>query len=212
MNDCPNADMRDLLPDLVHGNLDASAQRMAEAHLATCAECRAELELLQQVRATLHATPVVDLGAITAALPAYRAPARRSWVGWRVAAVITIVASGASSLLVARRAPRVPDSATVLVADKSPVALPAAALPPAAPESAAVNTGVTRSSVVPQPVAGIDVPAGERELAMTGGTLSDLSDQELATLLREIDTMDALPSVDVESASAAPLAPRRGAP
>jgi hypothetical protein len=55
------------------------------------------------------------------------------------------------------------------------------------------------------------VPA-ERELAMSGGSLNDLSDRELSSLLKEIESLDALPSTDVESVPLSPIAPRRGTP
>ena len=32
MTDCPNAEIRDLLPDLVHGRLDAAARADVERH------------------------------------------------------------------------------------------------------------------------------------------------------------------------------------
>lgn len=36
MTDCPRADMRDLLPDLMHGALDAAARAEVERHVMTC--------------------------------------------------------------------------------------------------------------------------------------------------------------------------------
>jgi hypothetical protein len=46
---------------------------------------------------------------------------------------------------------------------------------------------------------------------MGGAAVSDLSDRELSALLDEIETMDALPSADVESAlPVTPLAPDGG--
>ena len=80
MTECPNANVRDLLPDLVHGRLDAETRVMVEAHLAGCADCAAEQALLRDLRASLRRTPHLDLAAIAAAVPAYRAPVRRSWV------------------------------------------------------------------------------------------------------------------------------------
>ena len=47
---------------------------------------------------------------------------------------------------------------------------------------------------------------------MSGGALTDLNERELAALLKDIEAMDALPSVEVDSAAVSPLAPRRGAP
>lgn len=215
MNDCPNADVRDLLPDLINDRLDEATRRMVEAHLAHCADCRDELAVLRDVRATMRHTPAVDVAGIVAALPAYRAPARRSWVGWRIAAAITVVAAGASSLVVVRggaRAPTVDSVAmTITKGSESPVAVST----PARSESSAVVPSVTPAaphSPAPAPAAGGQATTAaprERELAMAGGALTDLSDRELATLLKDIESMDALPSVDVESTTATPLSPRR---
>jgi hypothetical protein len=47
---------------------------------------------------------------------------------------------------------------------------------------------------------------------MGGGALTDLSDRELASLLKDIDSLDAVPSTDVESVPIAPIAPRRSTP
>ena len=221
MNDCPNADVRDLLPDLIHGRLDPSTRAMVESHLRGCADCQAELALLRDLHASLRRAPALDVTAISAAIPAYRAPARRSWVGWRAAAAITLVAAGGSSLLVMRRtiSPR-PDSLLVAAAPVSPApASPVAAqtapvsVAPAVPESRSAPVARTpRVAAVtgaPQETA---EPARGRELAMGGGSLTDLSDRELASLLKEIETLDALPSTDVESPSLSPIAPRRAAP
>ena len=211
MNDCPNVDVRDLLPDLVNGRLHGDALRAVEAHVASCADCRAELALLREVRASVRTAPVVDVGAIAAALPSYRAPARRSWVGWRVAAAITVVAAGASSLVVIRGGPRLTDtSSTVVVGARRAAPVPAS---PAQPADSAIVQPQAPRAITPEPrTADAAVPAAERELAMTGGALTDLSDRELATLLKDIESMDVLPTVEVESASLAPLSPRRGAP
>jgi hypothetical protein len=43
------------------------------------------------------------------------------------------------------------------------------------------------------------VARGE-ELAMGGGAIADLSDGELSALLGDLESLDALPSTDVESA------------
>jgi len=62
MNDCQNAEMRDQLPDLLNERLDGSARAVVMAHVAACADCRDELELLRVARGTLlKATPRVDL-------------------------------------------------------------------------------------------------------------------------------------------------------
>lgn len=96
MTDCPNGDVRDLLPDLLHGRLTPEVRREVEAHISECGDCRAELALLGGMRSTLRRTPAVDVAGIAAAVPAYRAPARRSWGGWRAAAAVLLVAGGTS--------------------------------------------------------------------------------------------------------------------
>jgi anti-sigma factor RsiW len=68
MVDCPRDDIRDLLPDLVHDQLEPEARARVEQHLVDCAECAAELELLRALRATAFATPEVDVDRIAAAV------------------------------------------------------------------------------------------------------------------------------------------------
>ncbi|OYV74079.1 MAG: hypothetical protein B7Z72_01020 [Gemmatimonadetes bacterium 21-71-4] len=51
MTDCPNAEVRDLLPDLLHDRLDEATRMRVEAHLRACEECRGELALLRSLRA-----------------------------------------------------------------------------------------------------------------------------------------------------------------
>ncbi|PYP60840.1 MAG: hypothetical protein DMD26_18920, partial [Gemmatimonadetes bacterium] len=53
MTDCPNAEMRDRLPDLLHERLDASARAVVMAHVADCDDCRAELVVLREARVVL---------------------------------------------------------------------------------------------------------------------------------------------------------------
>ena len=226
MNDCPNADVRDLLPDLVHGRLDAETRAMVEAHIAGCADCQAERALLRDLRASLRRAPQLDLAAIAAAVPAYRAPVRRSWVGWRAAAAITILVAGGSSVALLQRnvAPLV-DTVSVAPAPGSSVPTPVSA-PVAAPNTIAsrapVQTPVPEkpAPVVSQPpvvaepvVRGLD--SGGRELAMGGGSFNDLSDRELTSLLKDIESLDAVPSVEVDNTALAPIAPsasRRATP
>lgn len=99
MNDCANADIRDQLPDLLHDHLDRDARAAVEAHLATCDDCRAELEMLRDLRAAA-VTPRVDTARIAAAVTA---PARLrwnagGWSAWRMAAAIAIMVIGGTSI------------------------------------------------------------------------------------------------------------------
>lgn len=228
MNDCPNAAVRDLLPDLVHNRLDAVTRAMVEAHVEGCADCKAEVELLHSLRASFRRVPQLDLVAIAAAIPAYRAPVRRSWVGWRTAAAITVLVGGASSVAVLQQrsvTPRV-DTVAAGPARVSNAPVPAqtpVTAPGTVPVAATAQTAVRESPapvaspaiVAPAPPERVADSRTERELAMGGGSLSDLNDRELASLLKDIDSLDAVPSVEVDNTPVAPLAPgvpRRASP
>ena len=69
MTDCENAEIRDLLPDYVHGTLSADALRRVEAHIADCGLCSEEWALLRRLGVALSAQAPVNIAAIVAALP-----------------------------------------------------------------------------------------------------------------------------------------------
>ena len=101
MNDCPNADIRDQLPDLLHERLDVSMRAAVMAHVDACGDCRAELELLRVVHGMfVSQTPRVDIHYVVNALPKSAArpvpvaPRHRVWSDWRIAAAITVLAVG----------------------------------------------------------------------------------------------------------------------
>lgn len=89
MRDCMKASVRDRLPDLLHGRLPASERAEVEQHVASCADCSAELDLLRAVRGAVP-TPVVDVERIVAALPRRGRRGRRRvrWQGGRVASLV----------------------------------------------------------------------------------------------------------------------------
>jgi hypothetical protein len=70
MVDCTREDIRYLLPELVHDQLGPAERARVEQHLAECADCAAELELLGSLRATAFATPELDIDRIAAAVRA----------------------------------------------------------------------------------------------------------------------------------------------
>ena len=72
MRDCSNGEVRDRLPELMHNRLAGEALVVVRAHVADCADCRAELALLEQLRTAVVA-PRPDTGRIVAMLPKYRA-------------------------------------------------------------------------------------------------------------------------------------------
>jgi anti-sigma factor RsiW len=196
MIDCPNGDVRDALPDYLNDRLGTARRREVELHLAACDACRDELSLLRALRVTMHRAPSVDVEAIASAIPPYRAPARRGWqTSWRVAAAVVAIAVGGTSIALLREgAPASRSDLTRPVAvAPTPVAAPApVAVAPQAPEPRASEP----AAPVPTPGAGV----AARELAIAGGSISDLSDRELSALVEGIESLDGLPSAEVESA------------
>ena len=188
MTDCPNVEMRDRLPDLANDTLEPAMREVVLIHLAECAPCTAEIEILRTTRLMLvTATPRVNVANIVMALPSYdslpraergvsalpqygvtsiaAAPsARRStWTGsWRVAAAVTFLAAGIGSYAVLRDGSR----------------------------AKSIDTAAMIAAVR-------DTSAG---LALTGA-LADMSDADLSALAADIESIDALPSTEVQSGS-----------
>jgi anti-sigma factor RsiW len=203
MSDCPNGDIRDLLPDFLHDGLAASERALVEAHLRDCALCRQELALLRGMRAALRQVPAVDVHRIVEAIPPYRAPSRqvssRSWGGWRIAAAITLLAAGGTSIAVARRGASTPqDSVQVARVER------ADSLPASAHVQGPVDPAVSPSARAPE----VSASPAPRELALAGSTIGDLDDQELSALIDDIGSLHAVTPVDVDNAaSISPIAP-----
>lgn len=119
MSDCPNVEIRELLPDYLGGRLSDVRRSEVSSHLASCQDCAEELALLQLVRQAYEATtPAVNVSAIVGALPRKAArPVIRSWRrghAFQIAAAVSFIALGGMSLAVARSFFTVsPDSAQV---------------------------------------------------------------------------------------------------
>jgi anti-sigma factor RsiW len=194
MNDCANGDLRDLLPGYVHGTLSAAEHASAAAHVGSCEDCAAEVELIRSASRAFVA-PRVDVGKIVKALPAAPRSSRRPFLASRVgqlAAAIGIVAIGAFSVIALRgwfggdgavqtggRIVTAPTGDSIVVASvPAPAAAPSSPAPSAtpAPRAAANATGIS-----------------------FGGGLSDLTDDQLDTLLGELGALDALPSAEPET-------------
>ena len=105
MTDCPNAEIRDLLPDLVHGTLAGAERQRVEQHIASCVACASEVALIRRARTALsRIAPAVDVERIGARIPRF-APRTTGWrvPAWRIAASIVIVALGATTFELVRR-------------------------------------------------------------------------------------------------------------
>ena len=205
MNDCPNGEMRDLLPEYANGVLPPAVQERVGAHVSHCADCAAEVALIRTVRAS-YPTPRIDLARILAALPQpvrqTRAPAGLFRAQqWRMAAGIAMIAIGGISVAVLRSAMH---SASPAVPEPTPVPTPTpiAAQTPASVISPAVQPSAPTDRMKPSSRAN---PVKMGELSFGGG-LSDLSDAQLKSLLREIDALDGAPSTEPE-VHATPIVP-----
>lgn len=194
MTDCPNGEVRDLLPDLLHERLGADERTMVQAHLAACVSCRAELALLGGLRGAMRATPGVDVGAIVGALPTYRAPAAGGWSRWRAAAAIAAIAVGGASMAYATR--EVGETAAVRTPAEADVAV-----------ASSPGTSAVTAPVQVADVRRIGAPAATgrspRELPLQEG-LADLSEGDLSALLAEIETLDGLPAEEGEGTTLVP--------
>jgi len=198
MTDCPNAEIRDLLPGYAHDRLSAVERAAVEAHLATCDDCSEELALVRAAARALGAAPALDLERIAAAVhesAASTRPDRRGAVTarpvhrplpWRRAAALAAVAVGALSLMIGRRDPvREGDGAPTVavgVAPPSPGAgtgpAPSSGLPAVRPPA----PGATGAENSPRAAEG-------RGLTMAGG-VADLSDAALLALLGDIEALE----------------------
>jgi hypothetical protein len=197
MRDCADANLRDLLPEFVHGSLSAAEHARVAAHVDACADCAAEAELIRAAARAFPA-PRIDLQLIVAALPSARDVAarglpiaRRTAVSrqqWRLAAAIGFIVLGAVSLVTLRGTFQPAGHANA-----GHSAVPAASLalaPTAAPTEAPAPGMAGRAAGV-----AIDDTAG----MSFGGGLSDLTDAQLDQLLGEIDTLEALPTAEPET-------------
>lgn len=194
MTDCPNAQMRDQLPDLLHERLHGSARAAVMAHVGECADCRAELALLGQMRVSF-ASGVVAVDTITIARAVVRqtvAPpsaraGRGRLAGWRLAAAAAVIAVGAASVvkLGTRRVPDV-DSAGP------------ASVRTVLPHTAAGGVPVLATPAPRRPSASEPNFAHARAELAAAGDVSELSDSDLRTLLSDLDTMEAVPPTEPE--------------
>lgn len=202
MRDCPDAAMRDLLPDFVHGTLPAGDRVRVAEHVAGCADCAAEAGLIRSAHLAFGAAmPRVDVSRIVAALPLASSVPVARWglsMAWRIAAAFALVALGSLSVVVLRGA----FSDTPLAANR-----------PAASDSAPAGSGLDERPAAKQvrvaPRA-VEIAAAAPEGLSFGGGLSDLTDEQLQVLLREIDGLQATPTVEPEVHATPILPPREG--
>lgn len=207
MNDCVMTEVRDALPDLLHGRLSELDTATMTAHVESCPECRAELALLREARKSAPLAPVMDIARIASALPPYggaavmhnvpaKAERKTSWRFAVLAATAAVVVAIGGVTVNSFRNSNDPAPTKAVASRTSSSAAPstvtAATVVPAlsAPDQS-VAKEPARVAVTPvqKPVA---------SLSFVGGT-QDLSDSQLETLLAELDGMDSIPAAEPQS-------------
>lgn len=183
MTDCPYPEIRDSLPDLLHGRLGEADKATLSAHVESCASCRAELALLGEVRASAPIAPRIDVERVAAALPvravvvpeAPRQPARPGVSSpiWKLAAAMAIAISGAL-LVQDRGAVSEAGSRTVVI---SPV-----------PVQAGGAGDLLESPLATEDNGSLSLVAGVHEL----------TDDQIESLLIELDAIETVPSGEPE--------------
>ena len=102
-----HGELRDRLVDLVHGTGDAVAHTAWSDAVAADAELADDLAFLHAARAALTPAPrPVNVDAIVAAIPPYRAQPVFRASRWRIAAALATIAIGGTSLVVVQQAVR----------------------------------------------------------------------------------------------------------
>lgn len=196
MNDCLNVEVRDALPDLLHGRLSELDTATMKAHVESCAECRSELEIMREASASALLAPRMDVSRIASAIAPYGAPG---------------VSTGPTPII--RRAPVLRVAAMVLVLGVAGWGLstmtekPAAAVRQTTASSPVATAARNTESAVneaPAPAGSVSiVKAGEQEVQVASlslvGSTSDLSDAQLEQLVAELDGIETLPSAEPQS-------------
>jgi hypothetical protein len=189
MNKCIERDIQEMLPDLLHSTLARDARARVEAHLAGCAECSTDLEMLRTVMAAAVFAPSIDVDRVvrqippyTPVVPAIERPARMRLVSWLVAASLALVVASGGSLLLQQRV-------------NLPRSIPrdAGALKVAQGDG---STPKTPSRVTPA-TPGLAVAPRPHALALAND-VEGLSDGDLRQLMSDMDRFDALPAPEPE--------------
>jgi anti-sigma factor RsiW len=221
MSDCENAEMRDLLPDVVAGRLSDVEAARVRRHVDGCADCAAELSLLRAVRAARPRSVPIDIAKIVANLPrptgavaadtdpsvvsleARRAVARppvrqsgfRTRSVWRMAATIGVIIAGGWSVVLLKSGGMAPMMAGS--SDSSQLVVAAESLGTAATSvAAAVDSPAPTPAVAPSSTAGAVVSFGD---------VGDYTDEELQRVLDRLDRWDGATST--ETVTTAPILP-----
>lgn len=206
MTECMNAEVRDALPDLLHGRLGDLDRATMEAHVETCADCRAELALMERVRAYASLAPSIDVSRIVSMLPAplpsaeqqlvHATPARQSSrlsMLWKLAATAALIVAG--TLTFAKTNSPDPVGPSVAIVPVAPAPVSEVATPAVTPEPALKQVAI--AGPVSKAAARGVIASSTAGLSLTGG-LQDLTDAQLEALLKDVDNVDGLLTAEPE--------------
>lgn len=168
MNECRNEAMREQLPMLLRERLSSVDTAVLRAHVSQCRACAAELRLLERsARLFELATPRIDTAAIVAKLPT--APSSRP---------VLAVSRSASRPFGLRRYALAAAASLVLVATFSLGVLREAFVEPSSGRDTGLGSDAPMVAAVPVGLVG-------------GNELGELGEQDLETLLVELDRLEA---------------------
>lgn len=191
MNKCTELDIKEMLPDLLHGGLDAHERARVESHIASCVECTEELEVLRAVKSAAVFIPAIDVHRVVRQIPPYRTivparrvPARSRAVAWLVVASLALVVAGGGSVLLQqqrteRRIVSIDDHRSVPAPEQGKDSLGPVVLRGGVPLQSRVKTE----------------PLHTHALALAAG-VDRLSDNNLRQLMNDMNSFDALPATE----------------
>lgn len=185
MNRATHDEIQEMLPDLLHGSLDAETRQQLEVHVASCDSCTEDLAALRTVKGAAVFAPSINVDQIVRQIPPYKLivprverPVRTRVVAWAVAAALIVTMIGGGSLLFPRQASR----SRIASNDRDSMTTTAQASP----------------EVVSPPVT-VTTPAAPGPYALASATdLGDLTDGNLVQLMNDMDDFDALPAAEPE--------------
>ncbi len=198
MNKCVDAELQELLPDLLHESLDGGTRQRVEAHLAACESCKEDLEVLRTVKGAAVFAPTIDVDSIVRQIPPHRMmvpsvekPKRTRMVSWLVAAVFALAVVGGGGLVVLKESPPSKSVASSIIA--APDAQVGAVVP--RPDSIVFVPADPAIKSSPSDAA----PSAAPTLALASSAdLASLSDGDLVQLMDDMDNFDALPAAEPE--------------
>lgn len=192
MTDCPNAEIRDLLPDYVHDQLSVTDLARVEQHLVSCAECTEELALLQAMFDSRPSVSPVNVAAIVASLPK---PGQHGAEPHRDVVITSTGTDGVRDIASARSAARKTDGfrnwraiaavAVLAVGTVSIALVREGVLGGQGPLSD--TTGVVAVATASRP---------DDDVALSIGDVSDYSDEELKAIMARLDKWDGATSAE----------------